>query len=132
LDNGAGLVPFMSMRPGLGYAPLSEAPGLHSRRVLARLLHITDERKERWGNLLVRTWVIAAIALGVVVGIVRIVSGPVHGYLIQAWVLVLGAPLLLILLGFVAGWVWFVLWLLARPFRPLRESHFMHPGRWNR
>jgi len=101
--------------------------------VLARLLHITDERKERWTDLLVRAWVIAAVALGVVMIVVRIVSGAVRGgYWTKAMVLVWGAPLWMMLLGFVAGWVWFVLWLVARPFRPLRESRFMHPERWTR
>jgi hypothetical protein len=45
-------------------------------------------------------------------------------------VMVWAAPLLAMLLGLVAGWVWFALWLLTWPVRPLRESRFMHPERW--
>jgi hypothetical protein len=77
--------------------------------------------------------VIALIALGVAVLVAGIVSGLDHGYLIEAWLFVLGAPLWWMLLGWFSGWVWLALYLLVFallilmwPFRPLRESRFMH------
>lgn len=42
------------------------------------------------------------------------------------------APLWIMFLNLVAGWLWFGLWLLAYPFPRLRGSQFMNPDRWGK
>jgi hypothetical protein len=94
-----------------------------------RLL-VTKKHGDRIGRALFRVWVVASVALTVVVLVMRVVNGPLHDSAwIAALVFVWSAPLLLMLLHFVLGWVWFVLWLLTRPFKRLRGV--ADPERWN-
>jgi hypothetical protein len=91
-----------------------------------RLL-VRKAQSQRVFDALIRVWAVASVALLVVMVVMRVVNGPVHD---AAWwwtaaVMVWGAPLWVMLLNLVAGWLWFVLFLLTWPFKPLRDSRFM-------
>jgi len=90
--------------------------------VLASRFGITDDRVQRAVDLLVRVWVIASIAIGAIVLVLRVATGPVEGAWLEAMVLIWTAPLSATLVYFAAGWVWFAAWLLAWPFKRLRGS----------
>ncbi len=82
---------------------------------------IPDERQEVLTAMLIRVWIAACVVLFVIVLILRVVHGTVRGAWLDAFVLTLGAPLAVMLLDFVAGWVWFVFWLISWPVRRMRR-----------
>jgi hypothetical protein len=80
---------------------------------------------------LFQIWVGACIALGVALIVSRIVEEPrAEDLLWKLTLTVWGAPILLMLLDLVAGSVWFVIWLIVRPFKRFRVSRAIHPWRW--
>jgi hypothetical protein len=87
-----------------------------------RLL-VRKAQSQRVFDALIRVWAVASVALLVVMVVMRVVNGPVHD---DAWwtasVVVWTAPLWLMLLNLVLGWLWFGLFLLTYPFPPLRRS----------
>ena len=86
-------------------------------------------RARRVAETVFYAWLAASVALGVVLLVVRVSSGPVHGYG-RVVLLVWTAPLWLAAAGLVAAAAWCVVWLLARRFPSLRASRLMRPDRW--
>lgn len=80
--------------------------------------------ERRFSNLLIRAWYIACFAVfGILLA--RSQFGPIGGLWIDVGIFIISAPLVWMLLVFVYGWIWFVLWLITWPIRPIRESRFM-------
>jgi hypothetical protein len=90
-----------------------------------------DDRVKWFFDQLLRVWIAAGVVVTVVVFVRRALYGPVPGAWIPVLVLTWAAPFAFILLNFLKSWVWFVLWLVTYPFKPLRESRFMKSDRWH-
>jgi len=101
--------------------PVSTRDGLE--REIDQVLHVAAPtrsdiwraRLDAWVERLFRAWLVSLAVLTVIALVLRIVTGPLHGALLDSWVLLLVAPLIVMLLWLVAGWLWFALMVIAWP-----------------
>jgi hypothetical protein len=120
-------------RAGRPIAEWSSQKRWRPRRLIAGWSSGNTTSKRVW-NVGFRVWIVASVAVLVLTVVMRVINGPIHDDNPWWWVAAVGVwfmPLWLMILNFLLGWVWFALYLLTWPFKPLRDSRFMKSDRWS-